>query len=119
MAFSSRCSSCGLLGLTVRDATGAGRVCVECVAAREFVPGPRRRLRGFLSWRIRRDDHEDDNATSENTPAPEHEVPHGPGIRVLGREGRRQHQATATAQAIVGHEQRERSSTSEVAPPLA
>lgn len=58
MAFSAHCTSCGTFSLTVRGP--GGRRCCACVLAAEFEPGPKRRARGFLKWRVRLDDRLDD-----------------------------------------------------------
>jgi len=61
VAFTARCSCCGSVGLTVW-APGDERRCVECVERLEFVrePGVGRRLRGFIRWRVLRDDRFED-----------------------------------------------------------
>ena len=61
MAFSAHCTSCGTFTLTVRGLNG--RLCCACVLAAEFEPGPKRRPRGFLTWRILHDDRLDDRQT--------------------------------------------------------
>jgi hypothetical protein len=49
------------VGLTVW-APGDERRCVECVERVEFVPGVGRRLRGFIRWRLLRDDRFEDES---------------------------------------------------------
>jgi hypothetical protein len=62
MAFTSKCTTCGTIALTVWAADE--RRCLECVERIEFVPGAGRRLRGFLCWRVLRDDRFEDRRSS-------------------------------------------------------
>jgi hypothetical protein len=71
MAFTATCTSCGSLGLTVWAAADERR-CLECVERIEFVPGSGRRLRGFIRWRVLRDDRFEDGRLS---PAAVEDVP--------------------------------------------
>ena len=66
MAYTAKCDGCGAVTLTVRvSAEDASRRCCDCVAASEFEGGTGRKLRGFLRWRVRRDDvHDDRRAAS-------------------------------------------------------
>ncbi len=74
MAFTAGCSSCGNVALTVW-AVGDQRRCVECVERIEFVPGPARRVRGFIRWRVLRDDRFDELRLP---PVPVQDVPQFP-----------------------------------------
>ena len=63
MAFNARCSTCGAVGLTVRagytrHADVKLRRCLDCCRSLEFSDG--RSWRGFVTWRVRRDDVQDD-----------------------------------------------------------
>jgi hypothetical protein len=54
------------MALTVWS-VGDERRCIECVERLEFVPGPRRRVQGFIRWRVLRDDRFDDERCSSPT----------------------------------------------------
>ncbi len=83
MAFTARCSSCGSVELTVW-AQGDHRRCVECVERLEFVPGPSRRVRGFLRWRVLRDDQFDERRSHSERSAERELVPEGGRDSVKG-----------------------------------